>query len=189
MAKAHDPVSLFKAYRDETAQFRFYTNMTLDDDLRGDLRLFGLFCKRYDVDPVLWIRARHEAIGWNRQIPADQLATVKFLGKYRDFVGDLTARRAADEEVAEGILDDTVCTPLGGLRPHEEAFRAAMHRVKAYDACLASSGYMTGGYCPDSDWCTGCPVSTLCSEATRNRHVRSGRVRPRLSEGPDTRLH
>jgi len=185
----YDSHALFVTYKRETAQFRFYDNMVLTDELRGDLRLFGLFCRRYRVNPATWIRARHGAIKWVRQIPAAQLASVMFLDKYREFVGDLSARASGEEIVTEGIVDDTVGAPLGGLRPHEEAFRAAMHRARAYDACLGSSGYMTGGYCADSDWCNSCPVSAECSKAARNRHVRSGRIRPRLSESADSRLY
>lgn len=186
MGSSPDIPKLFRVYKRETAQFRFRDNVTLTEDMRGDLRLFGLFCRRYDLDPSAWIRARHEAIGWSRMIPIDRLATARFLGKYREFIGDLTARAESDEAMAESIVDDTAGAPLGGLRPHEEAFRAAMARVGAYDACLGSSGYMTGGYCPDSSWCGLCPVQQKCREVTRDRHVRSGRIRPRLSAGADT---
>tara|TARA_Y100000296_G_scaffold73129_1_gene90277 strand:- start:143 stop:718 length:576 start_codon:yes stop_codon:yes gene_type:complete len=183
----YDPDYLFRVYNQETAQFQVYgNNKRLDPDTRDDLRLFGLFCRRHSVDPALWIRARHSAIKWVRKIKVGTLSSTKFLDSYRAFAEDKAASQIGEETLAEAVIDDTAGSYRDTTLPHEEAFKAAMHRVGAYDACLGSSGYMTGGFNPKSSWCSMCSVANECGRHKRNRNVRSGRIRPRLSEGADS---
>lgn len=89
-----------------------------------DAQRFLDWCRRRDVDPERYIRARHEAVHWKHRIPFRTLGSEKFLAKFRawgdqhqhgeqfqDYLHDDLHTTRSNEILAEAIRRTTV-TPI-----------------------------------------------------------------------------
>jgi hypothetical protein len=108
------------------------------------------------VDPILFIRARHEAAPGAR-IPIQRLSAVQpsFLDKYREWGEERQGRIAAQARHA-AVEDRDARTELTVL---SEAARATFAGDR--DVCRLSAD-LTGGWHPRSPHCQPCRVAAEC---------------------------
>ena len=137
--------------------------------MRESLIEFGQWCVDNGVDPERWVRARHDAIGFRHRISIENLASPKFLPKFRDFGDDLQHEAQGQDRMAQAVVDD-VPIDSDDLRFLSESLK----RAYSMDPELcAMSQDLTGGWNPKSEWCRSCSAVGDCKakmpEATRRR--------------------
>ncbi len=121
---------------------------------------FGAWCSRQGVDPIRYIRARHEAIGWVRMISFERLASDLFLVKFREWGDGVQANHMDQARLVAATEDDT---PRGGLDLIHlfETFKR-LHRTDRV-LCRVEQD-VTGGWNPRSPECAGCGEAGACTD-------------------------
>lgn len=117
-------------------------------------KAFAAFCDRHGVDPLLWIRAKHEAVDWQFRISAKQLCSTKFIPKFREWGEDKQARAVGQERLCSSVVENR---GDGELDLGVEALRASL--LSDPLVCL---GYKITKYDARSRWCPACPVEARC---------------------------
>tara|TARA_R110000751_G_scaffold85896_9_gene171280 strand:+ start:2441 stop:2977 length:537 start_codon:yes stop_codon:yes gene_type:complete len=173
-----DAVRFLKAYNDVTAGVTSALRMRprpLTGKAAKEAEAYLAWAVTEGVDPVLFMRARHEAATGAR-VPVSRLgnASPGFLAKYREW-GEWKQSKVATEERYAAVDDDD---PEVELVPLHEAARAAL--IGSPLVCM-SSLTITGGWHPASSYCPTCPSGKACraglSTKTRRRRDWGDRVR------------
>jgi hypothetical protein len=175
--QGYDPIDLLAVYnRVMTANglsgkpMSKTPNKKTGRSMRDGVASFGEWCVRNNVDPGRFIRARHEAIRFRYRISFEQLASDKFLTKFRQFGDDRQSAVQEQDRLSDQVEDDT---PLDSdeLRHVWEQVK----RANALDRELCMLNYdMTGGWNPRSLWCGDCPIANEC-KAQLPEHIRRRR--------------
>jgi hypothetical protein len=142
------------------------------------MAVFGQWCRTNDVDPVAFIRARHEQMGWRYPIPIEKLAYGKgvpaFLAKFKEWGERKQSHALSQERIGDHVVTDT---PLWGneLRHLGEVMKRQLRLDP--EACLLNMD-LTGGWNPRSPICSDCPVAETCAASLpagvlRGRYVGS----------------
>jgi hypothetical protein len=173
-----DEVRFLKAYNAVTAGVAAALGMhprPLTGKAVTEARAYLAWAKAEGVDPVLFMRSRHDAAPGAR-VPINRLHRVSpaYMQNYRDW-GEWKQSKVATEERFTAVDDadaDTALTPL------HEAARAAL--ADSPVVCM-SSLTITGGWHPASPHCQACKASKDCRDAlptpTRRRRDWGARVR------------
>lgn len=144
-------------------------------------RKFGPFlrwCEAKSVDPRRFIISRHDAVNWQRAIPPHQLASDKFLAKFREFGDNRAAeevlqnryKQTGDPHKAAQAQFPRWSDPVPS--PTHEHRRQGWVAVRGPEEC-ADKWPITGGYHPRSRVCPTCPAREQCSTAIPAQVLRS----------------
>lgn len=128
-------------------------HFTVSAAMTKGARDFAAWCEINSVDPERWIRARHEAIGYRSRIRFDQLASDKFLPKFREWGDSHQAHEIFQDRIAGTVVDVRAFDPTGFLA--ETIKRGTSPEVCIYDDMTA--------YSPKSKVCSSCRLRVPCA--------------------------
>tara|TARA_R110002020_G_scaffold27266_11_gene87966 strand:+ start:1044 stop:1484 length:441 start_codon:yes stop_codon:yes gene_type:complete len=122
---------------------------------------FLQWAARHEINPRHWIIARHDAIKWCRRIPLKDLTLPpdsNFRQSYQEWIGNKLA--ALDQEVLDRKSVESDTSRVTELTVLGEASKAAFREEP--EVCLGSAQTLTGGWHPDSVWCSKCSLAADC---------------------------
>jgi len=117
---------------------------------------------RHRINPKHWMIARHEWTGWTHRIAFSALnsPSERFRDAWTDWLANRYAEWDAEKRDRANVTADTnrvqSTTILG------EAQKAAFAEHDEPELCMLTGRSLTGGWHPDSVWCSECALSTEC---------------------------
>ena len=125
---------------------------------RSSCEKFVAWCLEYDVDPIRWLLARHEAIQWLRKVPLKSLHSDRFLDKFREWGDSQQAAKMGQDRLAKSAV-----MHAGPSREMREVARA---RMKSGDCYLtARFGDRLTFYEETSPTCKICFFKVQCERS------------------------